>query len=638
MTLAFELNDFSVYLESPSGRVCLVDAISIDVRRGETVCVVGESGSGKSVALLSSIRLLEYTAPVTFEGEVLLGEQNLLDLGQREMTRIRGNRIGVIFQEAMDALNPTQTIRSQLVEAHRLNVGVGRRGSPGAMDPLRKAISLLEEVGIHEPETVLKSYPHQLSGGMQQRVMIAMALMGDPEVLIADEPTTALDVTIQADILRLLQRIQRERSMACIFVTHDMAVAATIASRIFVLYAGQVIESGPARSILTSPKHAYTKALLECIPKANTRFEGRMPTIRGAVPAPGSWPAGERFSPRNPLASDRSFSEPPPVSYSEGGAHMVRSWTPVETWTPELTAKLTGVQPVREQQPSRAVPSAEPVIELADVSKTYGRRSSRAVKRAAVERENERAPRRAVDGLDLTIFGNELFGIVGESGSGKSTLAKLILDLERPDPGSAITIQGRDITRNRSRADELAFRENIQMVFQNPLDTLNPRRSIEQSICEPLVNLQGMEQSSARVRAKELIDAVGLPSSYLGKHPNDLSGGQRQRIAIARALAPHPRIIVADEPTSALDVSVQAQIINLLLDLQLEFDLTLVMITHNLSLITSIADRIGVMYRGELVETLDGERLLSGEFAHPYTRRLLEANPAPELLERKAAR
>lgn len=632
MSIAFQLKNFSVFLESAEGRTCLADEVCIDVRRGETVCVVGESGSGKSVALLSSVRLLEYTAPVSFSGEVLLDGKNLLELSQKQMTAVRGNRVAVIFQEAMDALNPTQNIRTQLVEAFRLNAD----REAAAASPLQRASALLEEVGIRDPELILKSYPHQLSGGMQQRVMIAMALIGDPEVLIADEPTTALDVTIQADILNLLKRIQQDRNMACIFVTHDMAVAATIASRIFVLYAGQVIESGPTASLLTSPRHAYTKALLECIPKANNRLAGRMPTINGAVPSPGSWPAGERFSPRNPLATERSFLEPPPVIFNDAGDHMVRTWMPIDLWTNDLTAKLTGVGATVSGSTARAIPSTEPVIELNQVSKTYARQRGLGAKLFAGKGQTE-PHRRAVNNLDLTIYGKELFGIVGESGSGKSTLAKLIMNLEYADSGSSISIQGKELSQSRSRSNELSFRKNIQMVFQNPLDTLNPRRSIGQSVCEPLLNLQGLDYASALSRAKDLIEAVGLPGTCLAKYPNDLSGGQRQRVAIARALAPNPRIIVADEPTSALDVSVQAQIINLLLDLQVEFDLTLVMITHNLSLITSIADRIGVMHQGELVETLQSSQVVSGDFAHPYTRRLLESNPSPELLDRKAS-
>lgn len=636
MSSVFELANFSVYLESATGRTCLADGIDIDVRRGETVCVVGESGSGKSVALLSAVRLLEYTAPVTFSGEVLLDGENILLRTPKQMSDIRGNRIAVIFQEAMDALNPTSTIGSQMIEAYRLNVSSAKKAAQGS-NAMEKAVALLLEVGIEDPAGTMKSYPHQLSGGMQQRVVIAMALLGDPEVLIADEPTTALDVTIQADILSLLRRIQDERQMACIFVTHDMAVAATIASRIFVLYAGQVVESGPVETILTTPMHAYTKALLECIPKARTRLSGRMPSIAGSVPAPGSWPDGERFSVRNPLASPESFLEQPPTYVSPDGLQKVRTWDRVEEWTPDLVDKLTGIDRSSESQ-GRPQLKLEPAIQLTNVSKTYKSRTSLAfrnpLKRSAAASLGTGAviPRRAVNDVSLTVYGNELFGIVGESGSGKSTLAKLIMDLEQADAGSSLDVQGFNLSHKRSRAVELKYRRELQMVFQNPLDTLNPRRTVAQAICEPLVNLLDMTQADALAKAADMIEAVGMARSYLHKQPADLSGGQRQRVAIARALAPNPRIIVADEPTSALDVSVQAQIINLLLDLQAEFSLTLVMITHNLSLITSIADRIGVMYRGELVETLSTEQLETNSFNHPYTQRLLDANPAPALL------
>jgi oligopeptide/dipeptide ABC transporter ATP-binding protein len=477
-----------------------------------------------------------------------------------------------------------------------------------------------------DPTEVMRKHPHQLSGGMQQRVMIAQALMGDPELLIADEPTTALDVTIQAEILQLLRRLQKDRNMSCVLITHDMGVASEMADRIAVLYAGQVIEVGPTESILAHPQHAYTKALLECVPRPNVRLDGRMRTILGSVPAPGTAIAGDRFAPRNPLATTRCLTEPPPVRISADGQRLVRSWQPVEAWTQEMVDILTSWDP--EAARSRSAPSDEPIIVLDGVNKTYAKGRS-----AFSRGPRGKGPRgdggvRAVRDLRLTVYRGELFGLVGETGSGKSTLGKLVVDLERADPGSAINVAGFDLGAKRSHGEERELRRTIQMIFQNPQDSLDPRRTVAQAIAEPLKALTAMDKAARAVRIAEMLDAVGLPARMGERHAGELSGGQRQRVAIARALAPSPGVIVADEPTSALDVSVQGQVMNLLLDLQAEFGLTYIFITHNLSLITAVADRAGVMYRGELLEVASATELVAHP-SHEYTQRLLAANPDP---------
>ncbi|MBW9121936.1 ABC transporter ATP-binding protein [Microbacterium trichothecenolyticum] len=625
MSAVLELDGFTVAVDTPHGRLVLADGIDLSVEAGETLCVVGESGSGKSVTMLSAVRLLDFTAPIVLSGRALIGGADVVGLDQAAMTAIRGRRVGVIFQEAMEALNPSQRIGDQLDEAFRAS-GVADRSSErpgGARSQLvqahDKALALLAEVGIVDPPTVLRKYPHELSGGMQQRVMIAMALMGDPELLIADEPTTALDVTVQADIIRLLRRLQRERGMAIVLITHDMGIAAEIADRIAVLYAGQVVETGPADQMLHRPQHPYTKALLECVPRPGERLEGRMRTIPGSVPSPGEAPAGDRFAPRNALATERCATEPPPLRVSADGTHSVRSWDPIREWTPELVARLTGA--TGDAAPQRALPSTESHLVLRGVSKTYGARDRLWF-----------APRatgtRAVIDVDLEIRRGELFGIVGESGSGKSTLGRIMLDLERPDAGSVVELDGVLHDSRRRRRDQRALRREIQAIFQDPQGSIDPRQTIREAIAEPLKELTTLDRRGIETRVREMLDAVGLPAAAAGKHASQLSGGQRQRVAIARALGPRPRLIVADEPTSALDVSVQGQIVNLLLDLQREFGLTLVMVTHNLSLITAIADRVGVMYRGRLVEVGDAERVVSAP-QDEYTRRLLAANPDP---------
>lgn len=632
MTDLFVLDDFSVDLDKDGTRVRLADSISLTVRRGETLCVVGESGSGKSVTFLSSVRLLEFSAPLVLSGSVRFEGRELLGLSQREMAGVRGRGIGLVFQEAMEALNPTKTIAAQLIEAyvvtHRENGG-SRADREMLGEAARSAASLLEEVGMVDPDVVMRKYPHQLSGGMQQRVMIAMALIGDPAILIADEPTTALDVTVQAEILTLLKRLQRQRDMSCILITHDMGVASEVADRVAVMYAGQVVEVGPLKEVLASPLHAYSKALLECVPRPNKRLEGRMRSIRGGVPSPGHMPPGDRFAPRNPLATERDRSQSPPFRNLDGGRRMVRAWEPITEWTAEAIDSLTRDSQGVESR--RATVTSEPVVTLASVSKTYGKVVRRTVGKSGVNakwRPTREEGTRALRDIDLTVFAGEFFGIVGETGSGKSTLGKIIVDLEYADHGSQLEVAGFSLAQKRTFAAERELRKRVQMIFQNPQDSLDPRRTIGQAIAEPLHALTSLSRTETRTRVEEMIDAVGLAAGTIDKYPSEVSGGQRQRVAIARAIAPRPKVIVADEPTSALDVSVQGQILNLMLDLQAELGLTYVFITHNLSLITAVADRVGVMYRGELVEVATADDLLRGA-QHPYTQSLLAANPDP---------
>lgn len=625
----FELRDFSVDLITPTGKVRLADEISLSVQQGETLCVVGESGSGKSVTMLSALRLFEYSAPVALTGSVTIDGVEVLDLSQEQMSRIRAQSTGVVFQEAMEALNPTRKISYQLVEAYLETIESaavttrGLRRIPTAVreEAHRKALELLDEVGLVDPPRVMDSYPHQLSGGMQQRVIIAMALMGDPKLLIADEPTTALDVTVQADILRLLRRLQADRKMSCVLITHDMGVASEVADRIAVLYAGQVVEVGPLQQMLESPQHPYTKALLECVPRPGVRLEGQMRTIPGSVPAPGTVFVGDRFAPRNALASEQALTEIPPVHISADGTHMVRSWDPVLSWTTELVDTLTGT--TADAIATRPAPSTtDAIVSLRNLNKTYASKA-RATRVAAAA-----SGTRAVKDLDLDIYRGEIFGIVGETGSGKSTLGRLITDLESADLDSSIIVDGINFKAKRTFAKERELRGKVQMIFQNPQDTLDPRRTIEQAIAEPLFALTDLSRTQVHARVLEMLDAVRLPAATASKYASEISGGQRQRVAVARALSSRPSLIVADEPTSALDVSVQGQIINLLLDLQADFSLTYVFITHNLSLITAIADRVGVMYHGELVEVGSAVDLMAAP-KHDYTARLLASNPDP---------
>jgi peptide/nickel transport system ATP-binding protein len=515
--------------------------------------------------------------------------------------------------------------------------GSGRRDVAEAARA--KAIDLLTQVGIPDPVGCMGKYPHQLSGGMQQRAMIAMALMCDPELLIADEPTTALDVTIQAEILTLLVRLQRERDMACILITHDMGVAAEIADRVAVMYSGRLVEIGAVQEILTSPRHPYSRALLECVPRVGLVGQKELQTIPGSVPHPGMRLPGCRFAPRCHNASERCTAiepalAPVPVEISAGAPtatlqaddRLVACWHPETAPLPSDREVSTGFADGR----SALARQAEPYLVLDGVSKRY----ASSARRESLGSGRSSGGVLAVDSATVSIAKGEFFGLVGESGSGKSTLGRLVAKLEAPTDGS-ITVGDLSVNQLKGRKQTRSFRRDVQIVFQDTTGSLDPRQTIGRSISEPLRSLTSARGEALEARARELLQTVGLPLDYFHKMPSELSGGQRQRVAIARAIACDPQLVVADEPTSALDVSVQGQIVNVLRRLQRELGLTYVFITHNLSLVLSVADRIGVMYLGALVEIADAATLVRAP-AHPYTQVLLQANPDPHNPRRRA--
>ncbi|MCZ2859296.1 dipeptide ABC transporter ATP-binding protein [Blastococcus sp. VKM Ac-2987] len=644
-----DVRDFTVDLDGEEAPVSLVRELTFSVERGEFLCIVGESGSGKTVAALSVMRLLEYTAPTSQTGQALLDGDDLVAADQEQMAGLRGRKIAMIFQEAMEALNPTKVIGAQLIEAVRQHPGelaasAGSSRRDVAEAARAKAVDLLRQVGIPDPAGCMGKYPHQLSGGMQQRVMIAMALMCDPELLIADEPTTALDVTIQAEILTLLVRLQRERGMACILITHDMGVAAEIADRVAVMYSGRLVEIGAVGEILTIPRHPYTRALLECVPRVGLVGQKELQTIPGSVPHPAMQLPGCRFAPRCHNSSERCTAiEPPlaPVPVQLGtGAGAGGMATALRTsdrlaacWHPETEPLPGEVEVSRQMSDDLAGPprQAEPYLVLGGVSKRYA---------ASARSESLGSTRTsggvlAVDSATVSIAKGEFFGLVGESGSGKSTLGRLIAKLEAPTAGS-ISVGDVSVEQLKGRKRIRDFRRDVQIVFQDTTGSLDPRQTVGRSVSEPLRSLTDVRGEALEARARELLQTVGLPLDYFSKMPSELSGGQRQRVAIARAIACNPQLVVADEPTSALDVSVQGQIVNVLRRLQRELGLTYVFITHNLSLVLSVADRIGVMYLGALVEIADAETLVRAP-AHPYTQVLLRANPDPHNPRRRSA-
>ena len=644
MTL-LDVREVSVGLGGRSEPVDLVRDLSLTVQRGEFLCVVGESGSGKTVAALSFMRLLEYTAPATLSGQILLDGDDVVTMTQNQMAGVRGRRMAMIFQEAMEALNPTKVIGTQLVEAalqHPETHAEGGRRRAVHAAAHAKALDLLDQVGITDPTECMEKYPHQLSGGMQQRVMIAMALMCDPELLIADEPTTALDVTIQAGILNLLVKLQRERNMACILITHDMGVAAAIADRVAVVYAGRLVEIGSLDQILHAPRHPYTRALLDCVPRADPVGGTELPTIAGSVPHPGEELPGCRFAPRCPHATAECTDAEPPLAVAEvdvdtdsaaaangpsgadGPARLVACVHP-QMGAVQLRARVADAGTAGGEVPAQ-LDGDDPrtFLALDEVSKRYAanaRSESTGGGKAAA------GGVLAVDKASFTLRKGEFFGLVGESGSGKSTLGRLISHLE-PVTSGTVTLDHERVDGLRRRGDLRAFRRRVQMIFQDASGSLDPRQTIGKSVAEPLKSLTDLRRAELDTRTRELIETVGLPASYIDRRPSELSGGQRQRVAIARAIACNPELIVADEPTSALDVSVQGQIVNVLRRLQRELGLTYLFITHNLSLVLSVADRVGVMYLGAIVEIGDAAALATNP-AHPYTRLLLTTNPDP---------
>ncbi len=598
-----ELADLSLTVLTDDVETELVHEIALSVAAGETLCIVGESGSGKTVTAMSIIRLLEFVAPVRTTGGILLEKTDITRLTSDEMRAFRTGRIGMVFQEALDSLNPTQRIGKQLIEAFNpLDLIPGAlRTAKGQQAAKAKAQSLLTEVGLPDTDRIMSMYPHQLSGGMQQRIMIAMALMSDPILLLADEPTTALDVTTQAEILQLFRRLQRERNMSCIFITHDMGVAAEISDRIAVMYGGRLVEVGSTRDVLTRPHHHYTRALLKCVPQLGVRHASGLASIPGSVPSPRDVIPGCRYAARCPAATEKCTTLEPALVASLGSTAYA-CWHPA-TEPLDLTAASGETDATPLELTDR------PALTVDAVTKVFGRR--RGVT--------------AVNGVSLQIAPGEFFGLVGESGSGKTTLGRMIAALEHPSSG-AITLGDHVHTARGVSGDAREFRRSIQLIFQDPQSSLDPRHTAGRIIAEPLRELTGLRGAELDARVASLIDEVGLPAATKDKLPSQLSGGQRQRVAIARAIGPEPKLIVADEPTSALDVSVQGQVINILLELRRDRDLSFLFITHNLSLVLSVADRVGVMRKGELVEVGRPHDIVTNS-THPYTRQLLAANP-----------
>jgi len=578
------------------GSLRAVRGIDLDIARGEVLGLVGESGSGKSVTALALVGLLPKFARV--RGEVTIGGVQVLTADPDRLRRLRGHDVGMVFQDPATTLNPVLRVGRQITEGQ---VAIGRLRAGAAPD---RAVALLREVDMPDPARRAREYPHQFSGGMRQRGVIAMAVSGRPSLLIADEPTTALDVTVQAQVLAMLARKQAETGAALLLITHDLGVVAEQADGIAVMYAGRVVETGPAAEVLAEPRHPYTVGLLRSMPgKAGARL---LP-IEGQPPSPTALPSGCAFHPRCPVGRDdtRCASEEP-VLRQAGPARRTACHYP------ELAAR----QPTRPTlAQARTAVSALPILAVENLKVWFPVHAAPWNRRAWV---------RAVDGVSLKLHAGETLGLVGESGCGKTTTGRAIMGLVRPT-GGTVTFDGRDIT-HLGRTEMRAVRREVQYVFQDPFASLNPALNVAEAIAEPL-RIHGLHDTSGAARVMELLDHVGLPRSAATRYPHEFSGGQKQRIGIARALALRPRVLILDEPVAALDVSIQAQIVNLLLDLQRAFGLAYIMIAHDLSVVRHMSDRVAVMYLGRIVEENTAEALFRAPM-HPYTQALLSAVPA----------
>jgi peptide/nickel transport system ATP-binding protein len=613
-----KIEDLEVELDAEAGVVKAIDHLRLAIERGETFALVGESGCGKSMTALALMRLLPENGAVT-GGRVLLPEADgsgmidVVDLPEARMRSVRGGRIGMIFQEPATSLNPVMRIGQQLVEAIETHTAL--RGAAARA----KAIDWLKRVGIPEPERRIDDYPFRMSGGQKQRVMIAMALATEPDFLIADEPTTALDVTIQAQILDLLRDLQREQRMGLMLITHDLAVVSGMAQRVALMYAGQIIEVAPADEFFAHPKHPYARALLRALPGGERRNEA-LEAIPGTVPPLWLEFTGCRFEPRCAYRLEKCASTLPPL-WNSGPQHEVRCvhYEPGAAPLPLIAPPV----PVAMPHAARAAAGSAAAVPLLDVQDLRVRFPIRG---GLLQRV--RGHFNAVDGISFQVARGETLALVGESGCGKTTTGKAIVQLLRRTAHTEgrVLLEGRNLFELEGDA-LIAARRQVQIIFQDPFASLNPRLRVFDLLEEGLMALRPeMDAAARRERLERLTDQVGLRRDALARYPHEFSGGQRQRIAIARALAVEPQLIVCDEPTSALDVSVQAQILNLLRELQRELGVSYLFITHNIGVVEYIADRIAVMRRGRIEEAGECGRVLSAPEQN-YTQTLLAAVP-----------
>ncbi|MBB5166221.1 ABC transporter ATP-binding protein [Mycobacterium sp. AZCC_0083] len=602
-----EVTDLAVTFATDAEEVTAVRGLNLRVDAGEVVAVVGESGSGKSASAMAVIGLLPPHAEVS--GSVRLDGEQLIGLDDAQMSRIRGKKIGTVFQDPMSALTPVYTVGDQIAESLQTHQrGIGRAAARA------RAVELLELVGIAQPDRRARSFPHELSGGERQRVVIAIAIANDPDLLICDEPTTALDVTVQAQILEVLKTARDVTGAGVLIITHDLGVVAEFADRAQVMYAGRAVEVAPVQTLYRDRRMPYTAGLLGSVPRLDAPQGTRLVPIAGAPPSLAALPPGCPFAPRCPLVIDECRTEEPSLIEVETGhtAACIRT----DDVAGRTAAEVYGVS--TESPPVDADPDAPVVIRVADLVKTY-----KLTKGVVLRRQIGEV--RAVDGVSFELREGHTLGIVGESGSGKSTTLHQILDLTAPQSGT-IEVLGADVA-SLDRAGRRALRGDLQVVFQDPVAALDPRLPVFDVLAEPLA-ANGFGKAHIDDRIGELLGVVGLRREDASRYPAEFSGGQKQRIGIARALALQPKILALDEPVSALDVSIQAGIINLLLDLQQQFGLSYLFVSHDLSVVKHLAHRVAVMFNGAIVEQGDADQVFADP-QDPYTQRLLAAVPQP---------
>jgi peptide/nickel transport system ATP-binding protein len=610
-----EVNDLSTHIRLSRSVVHPVGNVSFTIEAGETLGLVGESGCGKSMTGLSIMRLLPGGGHIA-SGSIKLDGCDLVAMSDSEIRSVRGNDVAMIFQDSLTSLNPTMTIGDQIAEPLRQHRGWRKAQA------LERATEMLGLVGFPRPSTQLGTYPHQLSGGQRQRVMIAIALACEPKLLIADEPTTALDVTIQAQILALLDDLKARLGMAVLLITHDMGVVAGRADRVHVMYAGRIVEGAATSPLFSHMHHPYTQALLGSIPKLTQDPDVELFSIPGLPPDLTEPPDGCRFAPRCRQATDYCRVNEPPLD-GESSTHVFACWHPVDGPVDRGSGKTVTVgarpsaAPGRSDRPEVLV---SPLLVLDQLVREYPITAGVVLQRAV-------GSVKAVSGVSLTINGGETFGLVGESGCGKTTLGKIIVGLETPDAGSAV-FDGTDISTLSERGFR-RFRRDLQMMFQDPIGSLDPRMRVGAILREPM-EIQGIgNRRSQDAVVRDLLGEVGLPSAAVERFPHEFSGGQRQRIGLARVLTLSPRVIVADEPVSALDVSIRSQVLNLMKRLQDTHGMTYVVISHDLAVVKYLADRIGVMYLGKLVETGSADDIYE-RAVHHYTAGLIATIPEPD--------
>ena len=612
-----EVENLSISYETRKGDVEAVRDVSFEVKEGETIGIVGESGCGKSTIAFGIVNFLGPNGKIV-DGSVRFQGNELVGRSQEELKKLRGDRIAMVFQDPMQALNPSVRLGEQLAEVLTCHSDISKD------EAWERSIEMLKRVNMPDPENVMIRYTHQISGGQQQRVVVAMAMLNNPALLLMDEPTTALDVTVEAAVLDLIEELKDDFRAANIFITHNLGVVARVSDQLCVMYAGQMVEKGPVREIFHNPRHPYTMGLLACVPRlGESKFESLLHPIRGSVPPPAERPRDECiFAPRCDYATEKCREARPNLTEITS-EHQARCIYALEIDSRPLTSnrRRQDVQVRAEAQPDSP---QDTLLSFDDLKVYYPQESNSVVSLLGL---GEKKFVKAVDDVSVRVSRGRTLGVVGESGCGKSTLVKGIIGLE-PVTDGVLKFLGLDITQPVSARDTKLIQE-MQMVFQNPDSTLNPSFSVGKQIARPIKRFKTVPKDQVRNEVVRLLEAVRLPASYYDRLPRQLSGGEKQRIGIARALASRPDLIICDEPVSALDVSVQAAVINLLLEIQQIFGSAMIFIAHDLSVVRFFSDDIAVMYLGQIVEIGPAEAIYSPPY-HPYTEALLAAVPIPD--------